>query len=449
MTDRWTREQVLALAPDASSRTGARSVAAPHPWSGLGAYAAPGGDAAVWGDCSGSGAKPYRTCVDLEGPAYRCTCPSRKFPCKHALGLLLLWSEGAVPAAASLPGWVAEWIQVRHQRDARSAARRDRGGTAAEAPADPEAARRRAEQRERRVAAGLDELDRWLRDQVRHGLAGAQRAGYQHWDGFAARMVDAQAPGVAGVLRRLASVPMSGEGWPDRLLAEYALLRLLTVASARQGELPERLRETLRSRIGFTVGREIVLAGTTLRDCWDVLGQRDAQEDRLQVRRVWLRGRQTGRMGLVLSFAMPSQPLDASLVTGAGVDAELVFYPGAAPLRALVARRHAAAPGRVPRGGSVADMLASYAAMLAEDPWLDSWPVVLGDVVPARGGMGGESWSLADANGQAAPLHPGAGEPWRLIALSGGHPVTVAAEWTSAGLRPLTAWDGEGRVVVL
>jgi hypothetical protein len=146
---------------------------------------------------------------------------------------------------------------------------------------------------------------------------------------------------------------------------------------------------------------------------------------------------------------MPSQPLDASLVTGAGVDAELVFYPGAAPLRALVARRHAAAPGRVPRGGSVADMLASYAAMLAEDPWLDSWPVVLGDVVPARGGMGGESWSLADANGQAAPLHPGAGEPWRLIALSGGHPVTVAAEWTSAGLRPLTAWDGEGRVVVL
>src|SRR5919198_3074580 len=264
MSERWSRDQVLALAPDAASRQTAERVATPGLWSDTGSYT--GEDvAAVWGSCKGSGAKPYRACVDLSGPAYRCTCPSRKFPCKHALGLLLLWSEGAVPAAASLPGWVAEWIEARHQREVRSATRRERGA-AAEAPADPEAARRRAEQREQRVAAGLDELDRWLRDQVRHGLAGAQRAGYQHWDGFAARMVDAQAPGVAGVLRRLAGVPMSGEGWPDRLLAEYALLRLLTVASARRGELPERLRGTGRSRIGFTGGREAVPPRTTLRD---------------------------------------------------------------------------------------------------------------------------------------------------------------------------------------
>nr|WP_279163542.1 SWIM zinc finger family protein [Rhodococcus erythropolis] len=36
--------------------------------------------------------------VDLRGPAYKCSCPSRKFPCKHALGLLVEWSEGRVPS---------------------------------------------------------------------------------------------------------------------------------------------------------------------------------------------------------------------------------------------------------------------------------------------------------------------------------------------------------------
>ncbi|OMI32995.1 hypothetical protein SPAR_43686, partial [Streptomyces sparsogenes DSM 40356] len=87
--ERWTAEQVLALAPDAASRKAGSKLATPGPWSGAGAH---GGG--VWGLCAGSGGKPYQTVVDLDGPAYRCSCPSRKFPCKHALGLLLLWAGG-------------------------------------------------------------------------------------------------------------------------------------------------------------------------------------------------------------------------------------------------------------------------------------------------------------------------------------------------------------------
>ena len=51
----------------------------------------------LWGLCAGSGKNPYQTIVDLSGPAYKCSCPSRKFPCKHALGLLLNWANGSVP----------------------------------------------------------------------------------------------------------------------------------------------------------------------------------------------------------------------------------------------------------------------------------------------------------------------------------------------------------------
>src|SRR5262249_38911485 len=77
--------------------------------------------------------------------------------------------------------------------------------------------------------------------------------GYAHWDDIAARMVDAQAPGLAERLRALASVPHSGAGWDGRLLEEYALLHLLAVAYRRQAELPPPLRDTVRSRVGFSL----------------------------------------------------------------------------------------------------------------------------------------------------------------------------------------------------
>ena len=45
--------------------------------------------------------------------------------------------------------------------------------------------------------------------------------------------------------------------------------------------------------------------------------------------------------------------------------------------------RHDAFDGSPPGGGTIAGLLASCAAALAGDPWLDSWPAVL-DVTPAR-----------------------------------------------------------------
>jgi SWIM zinc finger len=429
VTERWDRARVLALAPDPSSARAAQPLASGRSWPVTGA--ADGN--AVWGECRGSAAAPYRTVVDLSGPAYRCSCPSRKFPCKHALALLLMWSDGAVGSSADPPGWAASWVAAR---TAKTSDPED-----PKPPADPAAALRRAEQREARVATGLAELGRWLCDQVRQGLAASQRAGYRHWDEIAARMVDAQAPGLAERLRALAAVPHSGAGWEGRLLEEYALVWLLAAAGTDQARLPAPLRDTVRSRVGFTVRQAEVLAtATPVRDYWHVLARRDLDQDRFRTRRTWLRGRDTGRDALVLSFAATGQSLDDSFRVGTEVDADLAFYPGAVPLRALVAARRDTFPGFPPSGAPVAGLLAGYAAALGADPWLDTWPAVL-DVTPARAPVPG----LYDADGDAVPLHPGAGQAWPLVALSGGEPLTVAGEWTPRGLWPLTAWDQDGR----
>src|SRR6201995_3625522 len=173
VAERWDRERVLALAPDAPSQRTALLLASGRAWPTTGAAA---GADAVWGECRGSAAAPYRTVVDLSGPAYRCSGPRRKFPCKHVLALLLLWSEGSVPDdAAGPPDWAGSWLMRRASRVSVPPA-----GDQAE-PKAPRAAARRAEQRETRVASGLTELDRWLGDQVRRGPAPMQQAGHAPW----------------------------------------------------------------------------------------------------------------------------------------------------------------------------------------------------------------------------------------------------------------------------
>src|SRR4051812_11244850 len=92
---RPSEQQAAAQAPDAASLKAGNKLAVRGPWSETGHD-----DRSVWGLCRGSGKTPYSTAVDLSGPAFRCSCPSRKFPCKHALALLLLWARDpdAVPS---------------------------------------------------------------------------------------------------------------------------------------------------------------------------------------------------------------------------------------------------------------------------------------------------------------------------------------------------------------
>ena len=428
---------MLALAPDASSVAAGRKLAAAGPWSGAGACPDP---AVVWGECQGSGKAPYRAAVELTDPAFSCSCPSRKFPCKHALGLLLLWSGGGVPDAAEPVGWVAAWLAARAERAAAAQARTERpaaramaaAAAAAGGTADPQAAQRRAQRRADRMASGLAELDQWLRDQVSAGLAGTERAGYRRFDELAARMVDSQLPGVASTVRRLASVAASGEGWPGRLLQEYALLHLLVAAGAGQEAA---IAASVRAHLGVSVPSQDVLAREPVRDEWVVLGLRDSAEDRLTVRRVWLRGTRTGRFALVLSFAVAGQSLDASLLPGTKLEAELHFYPGAVPLRALVGLRHgpAAPAGPVP-GAGLDEALTAWAATLAADPWTRGWPVVLTGMVPVLDGTG--RWLAAP--GAALPLLGPQESAWTLLAVSGGHPLTVFVELTPEGARPIS-----------
>ena len=439
----WSVERVLALAPDAAGARAGRDLANARRWAGLGRS-----EAALWGECSGSAAEPYRAAVDLAEPAFRCSCPSRKFPCKHALGLFLLHaaSPDDLPAG-SPPPWLEEWLAARARRAAGPdpASRAEPAATADPAKLAQEQARR-ARRRTARVDAGVDELERWLRDLARRGLGDLPSRPRQFWAQPAARMVDAQAPGLARLLHRMAGVPHSGAGWPERVAAHLGGLCLAVEGWRRLDSLPAELRHELRAVVGFTEAKEEVLAGPAVADEWLVLGRSVEQEERLRVQRTWLWASRAERPALVLDFAARQQPLDTSLVPGIALDAELAFYPAALPLRALVARRAGEARPicAFPGAPSFEAALRDFATALAGNPWLERAPMALRGVLPLRDGPG---WCLLDAERALVPLAGGV-PGWTLLALAGGRPIDVFGEWDGERLAPLSAW-AEGRFVPL
>jgi hypothetical protein len=441
---RWSIEQVAAVAPTPRAVAAAEPLATASRWSSLG-----GDDRALWGRCRGSGAEPYDTSADHVDAAWRCTCPSRRLPCKHALALLLLWARGGVPES-SRPESVASWIAGRDRRAATSgvadgrAGDSDRGGAGAtgsgerpdagtDQPADRGDLDRARNERVARMMEGLTELDRWLEDRMRTGLADPALARYGTWDQLAARLVDARAGSLANRVRRLAGLVGASPDWHAEVLAELGLLHLIAQAGRRLPQLDGPLADAVATVSGWQVRQADVLAGVPDTDEWFVAGRSDTREDRIEVRRWWLHGLQSGRWAMLLSFAAYRQSLDDSFTVGTVVHADLHRYPGGS-LRALAGRRYAdPLPFDSPTAVTVAEACDSIGAAVTAEPWLERYPVTVNASPSVLDGR----WVLTDTTG-SLPLLADTRTLATVIASSAGSPVAVTVEWTPWGVRPLT-----------
>lgn len=417
----WTSEQVQSLAPDPRAAAAAASLAVPWRWSELGRH-----EGLVWGRCQGTRPEPYRTMASVEGPAFACDCPSSKRPCKHSVALLLLltrepdrFAEGEPPAD------VAEWRPGRVSKPV-SVARE----VAAPGPGVP--------RREERVTEGLQALLRWLEDATRQGLARLDAAACET---MASRMVDAQAPGAARVLRQMGRLVGRGD-WPGPVLERIGRLVLLCRAWPRLSELTQAQQADVRTAVGFTWSQEDLLAGSGELHPWKVVGQFTIDEERLRVQRTWLYDGE--RPALILGFSRFEDGIQRGnrLMPGTEVPVELVFFPGTVPLRALAKEPYAPQPLAGLGGRPLAQAVRYYQEALCRNPWIELSLLVLDAVVPLV--VGGQAW-VQDGTGRV-PLHPEFDGTWQLLARSGGRPVQVAGEWDGEVLRPIAGvFDGDYR----
>lgn len=434
MSPTWTSEQVLALSPDSSSSQNGKKLASVSKWQTLGCD-----QHRIWGECQGSGKDPYRTQIDLNEPAFNCNCPSRKFPCKHGLGLFLIYTmQPTAFQLADPPEWVKAWSEKRAQRQQAVAEK-------PKASKDPKAQAKRAAQRESKVEAGIADLKLWLQDLIRGGLAAVQSESDQFWEAPAARLVDAQASGLARQIRKLAGIPYSGDPqWPERLLERLGSIYLLLEGYQRLESLSPGTQADIRAAIGFNYSKEDLLADETalvVRDHWLILGKRTEEEDRLKVQRIWLWGQTTQQLALNLSFAPLGQPLELhSLVPGMRIEADLVFFPSGYPLRALVKTVYGDLEQISAFVGypTVISGMAAWQTALRHQPWIETFPLSLLSVKVVAGPD--QSWLVCDQVGDHLPIRPSFTLGWELFAITGGHPVDLFGEWTDQTFMPLSVF---------
>jgi SWIM zinc finger len=436
----WSSEQIQALAPDAGSLKNGKALATANKWQNLGST-----ERSIWGECQGSGKNPYQAQIDLSEPAFKCSCPSRKFPCKHGLGLFLLnVSQGDLFTQDAPPSWVQDWLDKRTQTAEKKEEKQ-------KAPVDLVAQAKRQQKRSSKVDAGIIDLDLWIQDLISSGLADAQAQPYGFWDGMAARLVDAQAPGLARRVRQLAGIANGGGvNWAGELLTELSKIYLLIQGYQRQESLSVGLRAEIRSQVGWTTSQEDLVGlfqqGDVIsqRDDWLVMGKSITEDptSNLQTQRVWLQGQKSEKLALILNFAPRNQPLDITWIPGSLVPAELIFFPSSYPLRAVTLDRQEAQPDRSIQSTDTIEMaIDRYALALAQNPWLEVFPLIIKDVIPS---YDDGNWSIRDRNGHYLPLELGDVRGWQLLAVSGGQPIDLMGEWNGRKLRPLGVWHEGG-----
>jgi SWIM zinc finger len=452
---------IESLAPDQSSLKAAAGLTKASQWSGTGAS---NDGTLLWGACAGSGANPYRVMADLGDLGSKCTCPSRKFPCKHVLAMLWMHVDGTMAFGTSeTPEWVSEWLGRRRKGTTSAApvtaapiATKDMRAALAVEPeqADhPKAAARRQAATEKRaretraaIVDALDALDQWIGDQLRLGLSGFLDEATARCRRIAARMVDGKAQALGGRIdelpSRLLALPAG-----DRVrgaVAELSKLVLLARAWRATPDDPEIARA-----VGTAETREQVLEkATTLRvtSFWEVVGERiETRRDGLVSQTTWLLelADEGPRFAMLVDYFPASAGKRGSAFTiGEQFEGELAFYAARAPLRALLVRRSdkLAPEARHPWHAvteAVGDVISEG---LQREPWLSDLPVVLptGRIAVDEGA---QAWWRAAASDLAFPVTD---LPDGLIRATDLE--RAAAIWSNGSVRLLAAQTGWGMV---
>ncbi|HKK79841.1 MAG TPA: SWIM zinc finger family protein [Phaeodactylibacter sp.] len=429
----WTYEKIRQWAPNALLLDKGRQLASPRKWGSLhtdGQW--------VWGDCQSSTSKTHHTIVKLDGQHSRCSCQERYSPCRHAIAMLwlMLRKPELVSSLDALP----------------TAFQRLRDSTPPSAPTEQQAEERqqardkRLQDRIHLMQGGVEELEQWLADVVRQGLSTLEEQPWSYWERTAARMTDAKLSGIAGRIRQLPEL-LGEENWHEKLLEQIAELHLFVQAFRQLDSLPAPLQEEVLTLGGRNQKKEDLLKYEGVKDHWLVIGLQTGEEEQLHYRRTWLLGEQSGRYALILDYAYGRQPFTHNWVLGSAWQAELVFYRGSYPLRALVknAKPHRQALEQLAGYPDLQAFSQAYASALSDNPWIFTYPALLEAVSLAHNN---QKSVLSDPCGYAIPVQAEDSVLWSLMALTAGQPTALFGEWNGASFTPLSAVQG-GRVIAL
>lgn len=156
----------------------------------------------LFGECMGSGKDNYRVSADFikpDHPVLRCTCPSRQYPCKHALGLLYAFILGKKFQVAETP---PEIIELR-QRDEQKAAKKEKRKNSPESASPKKVNLAALEKKIKAQLQGIDLLEKLVHNLVRSGLGTLNPRSIQIYEEQAKQLGDYYLPGAQDIFGEL------------------------------------------------------------------------------------------------------------------------------------------------------------------------------------------------------------------------------------------------------
>ena len=339
----------------------------------------------------------------------------------------------APPSAGERPPWVTEWIAARAARAEKSQAATHEKATK---PIDEKAAEKRRVQREGRVAEGVALLRQNLFDITGDGLAGGNARDPFFWKELAKRMIDCQAPGLAGTLLHIGDTVIYDAEVDTELPFELGRLHLLLHALEYSDGYPPSTQADLRALIG---GRSSTSGetGEVVEDDWFVAARKVEELDHLLTSTTWLLGIKSRRWARVLRFAPAHLTISEPWAVGTLMHGSLQFELGSHPLRATAVIEVPSLPSSTPKSHE-ADldlMLDRFANALAGNPFLRSIPFLI-SLQPSADGT-----RLMDGNGRALPWLAKRDIVLRVDCICGGQPTLMCGEWDGCRIRLLAICD--------
>jgi len=422
----------LKLAPDSATADRAKKLTNTKFWRTLARN-----PSTIWGECKSKGLTYYKVAFQKKTQTFKCNCASRKYPCKHSLALSILLADqlDAFTISEELPSWVIEWV--------------GKGAPVAK-DLSPERMQANAENRQKnfskrldRMVAGLNELENWLLDTLRQGIAALEQQPFSYWTAISARIHDAQ---LSAIGKRIKNIPVligTDEDWPAKVLSELTAYYLLIRGLRKMDELPLNIQQDLLTVAGVSTKKEELFQyGQTVKDTWMILGQIEGVDEKLNYRRTWVLGFETKCYGLVLDYAFGRHPYTANYRMGNVFVGQVVFYPSNAPLRIAVKEKQVLdrRVKRIVGFESFTQFLVFYTENLAANPWQIAFPCSLEAVTPV---LEKDQLFLLDKDQKVIPVFQNEKAKWKILAASGGHAINIFGEWSGENFSPLSLTIGQ------
>ncbi|MCP5099553.1 MAG: hypothetical protein GY943_28700 [Chloroflexi bacterium] len=418
------------MAPDSFIMRAGRGLAYSEKWQLL-AY----NDEFVWGNFPNLKHNDIQTLISRHDMTVACTCSSRKFPCRHGMALLLLMGQRPFLFSRLIPeGWIAN-RQTRHRQE-----QQRKRQVAAQTPPLP--TRKSEQKRFQHLQTGIAELELWLQDLVRHGLAALPDRSKTFWTEIASRMVDAEAPEIAHRLRHMSAIPTKQSDWPEQYLKQLGIFFLLVKGfNAWESHTPE-TQVDLKTAVGWHPP-PFTEIGERIEDDWLVLGRLTRPVSTRNWHTTWVWGINSNRAAAFLQILPTQRPTGVALATNAYLRGTLHFDKSHWPLFAHAATLKQVKRPLSPQIGftSISTAIATFTDAIAVRPWINQFPMLLQNV---KLWQSADTVFLIDAEGHLLPLTTPFLYRWHLEAFSANKPLTLFGIWNGRFFTPISLNTHEG-----